>query len=320
MIFWTMAVPIITFASELWVLNDEDVGLIEDFQLYAGRRIQRLHQKATRETSYRGLGWLSLEVYIYIKKLLFIRTIAILNEDSVYKHVFMNRYMNYMNNRQISQENILESPTFDMLRIAEIFGLLTEVDGMLNGTKYLSKFQWKNLAWSKAWDLENRDWNIRSSLFKTAKYINLTQDSVETLIWWQLGDQSHHIMNCCETMVKPVCRASRLKSDSFRYKNEITMSPYCYLCQNFAVEDVEHMILHCPFLENLRGTMLDQINDVERKFDVRVLRPSVNNLLLMLGNIPDGVPHEMMMDIFTIIATNVHKMYMMTVKSREGVG
>ena len=273
MIFWTMVVPIITFASELWVLNDEDVGLIEDFQIYAGRRIQRLHQKAPRETSYRGLGWLSLEIYIYIKKLLFIRTIAILNEDSVYKHIFMNRYMKYMNNRQISQENILESPTFDILRIAEIFGLIAEVDGMLNGTKYLSKPQWKNLVWTKAWDLENRDWNIRSRLFKTTKYINLTQDSVETLIWWQLGDQSHHIMKCCETMVKLVCRASRLKSDDFRYKNENNMSPYCDLCQNFAFENVEHLILQCPSLDNLRGIMLGQINDVERKYDVRVFSP-----------------------------------------------
>ena len=80
------------------------------------------------------------------------------------------------------------------------------------------------------------------------------------------------------------------------------------------------MILHCPFLENVRGIMLEQINDVERKYDVRVFSPFVNNLLLMLGKMPDGVPHEMMMDIYTIIATNVHKMYMVTVKSREGVG
>ena len=120
MIFWTMVVPIITFASELWVLSDEDVGLLEDFQLYAGRRIQRLHQRAPRETSYIGLGWLSLEMYIYVKKMLFIRTIAMLNDDSVCRHVFMNRYMQFMNNQQISRVNALESPTFDILRIAEV--------------------------------------------------------------------------------------------------------------------------------------------------------------------------------------------------------
>ena len=107
LIFWSMVVPIITFASEMWVLSDEDVGLLEDFQLYAGRRIQRLHQKAPRETSYRGLGWLSLEIYIYVKKLLFIRTIAILGDASVYKQVFVNRYVQYVNDKHVSRANTL---------------------------------------------------------------------------------------------------------------------------------------------------------------------------------------------------------------------
>ena len=61
-----MVIPILTFACEMWVLNDEDVGLLNDFQVYAGRRVQRLHPKSPRESSYIGLGWISIEIYIYI--------------------------------------------------------------------------------------------------------------------------------------------------------------------------------------------------------------------------------------------------------------
>ena len=320
MIFWTMVVPVLTFASELWVMSDEDVGLLEDFQLYAGRRIQRLHQKAPRETSYIGLGWISLELYICIKKLLFIRTIAILSEDSVYKHVFVNRYMHYVNNHQTSKENMLESPTFDILRVAEAFGLLPEVEGMIMGTRFFSKNQWKTLVWTNAWVLENRDWNIRARLFKITKYIASTQDTVKTLIWWQLGDKSRVIMNCCETMVKLVCRASRLKSDNYLFKNDPTKRPYCELCQNFALEDVEHLILHCPFFEKQRNEMFAQIEDVERMFNIKILLPTEDNLLLMLGKVPNTTPPEMAFEVLSIIAKNVHQMYMTTVKSREGVG
>ena len=32
MIFWALVVPILTFACELWVLNDEDITLLEDMQ------------------------------------------------------------------------------------------------------------------------------------------------------------------------------------------------------------------------------------------------------------------------------------------------
>ena len=36
MIFWSLVIPIITFACELWILNDEDIMLLEDFQTNAG--------------------------------------------------------------------------------------------------------------------------------------------------------------------------------------------------------------------------------------------------------------------------------------------
>ena len=55
-IFWSMTIPIVTFSSELWVLNDDDVNIIEYFQRYSGRRIQRSHSKSPNETSYASLG------------------------------------------------------------------------------------------------------------------------------------------------------------------------------------------------------------------------------------------------------------------------
>ena len=62
-LFWPMVVPITTFASELWVLSDEDIRLIEEFQRYAGRRIQRFPQGSPNETSYTGLGWIRLDFF-----------------------------------------------------------------------------------------------------------------------------------------------------------------------------------------------------------------------------------------------------------------
>ena len=46
-----------------------------------------------RATSFVGLGWIRLDLYVYIKKLLFIRTIAMLADDSIYKRVFLCRFV-----------------------------------------------------------------------------------------------------------------------------------------------------------------------------------------------------------------------------------
>ena len=67
-LFWAMTVPITTFSCELWVPNDNDVRILEEFQRYSGRRIQRFPYKSPNRTSYTGLGWIRLEIFIYVKK------------------------------------------------------------------------------------------------------------------------------------------------------------------------------------------------------------------------------------------------------------
>ena len=114
MVFWSMVVPVVTFACELWIINDADVRLLDDFQTYAGRRIQLFKQCSPRATSFVGLGWIRLEIFVYVKKLLSIRTIAMLTDDSIYKCVFLHRYLDFDQNRVLSRENLLHSPAYSV--------------------------------------------------------------------------------------------------------------------------------------------------------------------------------------------------------------
>ena len=139
-----MVIPIVTFASELLVLNDDDIQKIEAVQRYSGRRIQRVHSRSPNETSYVGLGWLRIEYYIYVKKLLFIRSVAVLVDSMIYKRVFIQRLLQYESYPVRGAINECTSPIFDMIRISEIFGVFTDVKGMLNGTKSYSKHHCKD--------------------------------------------------------------------------------------------------------------------------------------------------------------------------------
>ena len=320
LIFWSMVVPIITFPSELWVLNDEDVGLLNDFQVYAGRRVQRMHQKSPRETSYIGLGWISLEIYIYVKKILFIRSIMVLKEDSVYRRIFINRYTQYISDRLRFSTNILESPVFDILRIVDVFELHNEVQGMVQNTRLFSKRQWSNIVWTRAWLLENGDWRIRANLFKVTNHISAIQDNLQTLIWWQIGDMSHDIMEYIETMVKLVTRASKLKSDSYQYKNDPINRPLCDLCQTHAIEDVKHILFHCLGLTVQRNEMFNELKEIEVWYGTKVLLPSESNLNFLLGKMPTRCPPVMMYEVCRVIAKHVHQMYSCVIRKREGVG
>ena len=196
-----------------------------------------------------------------------------------------------------------------MLRIAEIFGLYEVVGQMLYGIRTYSKKQWRYIVWNKAWEIDNQDWYYRTQFFRT---------TVKPLVWWQLGDHFPEMMLSCETMSKLICRASRLKS--YMYKNDNVNRPYCDMCNDFAVENVEHLLIHCSSLNEKRGKMLKEIEELEKYYGTKILSATSNNLPTFLGKIPENADPEMMLYFYRIVATNVHQMYLTVIKNREGIG
>ena len=56
MIFWTVVIPTLCFGCELWILEQKDIQILQSFQRYAARRIQRLHLRSLNLTSRVCLG------------------------------------------------------------------------------------------------------------------------------------------------------------------------------------------------------------------------------------------------------------------------
>ena len=44
-IFWSLVVPSATYGSEIWHLNGNSLSLLESFQLYAAKKIQRFYYR-----------------------------------------------------------------------------------------------------------------------------------------------------------------------------------------------------------------------------------------------------------------------------------
>ena len=252
--------------------------------------------------------------------MLFLRTIMVLKDESVYKRIFVNRYKQYIGDRTRSRLNVLDSPVFDIMRIVDIFEFHAEVHSMIQGTRLYGKKQWSKMVWAKSWLLENRDWKIRAGIFHVTKQINAIQDGVQIMIWWQIGDISHDLMKYVETMVKLVTRSSKLKSDCYQYKNDPLNRPYCDLCQTYAMENVEHIILHCPNLSVIRNEMFEELSEIELIYGIKVLLPMENNLHFLLGKMPTRCPPIMIFEVCRVIAQRVHQMYVYVLKNREGVG
>ena len=87
-IFWTVVVPAALYGSEAWILNAKSLAAIESFQMYICKRVQRFYSRVPNAPALYALGWMRLERYIEVKKLLFIRSIMTLDDQTLSKIVF----------------------------------------------------------------------------------------------------------------------------------------------------------------------------------------------------------------------------------------
>ena len=319
LLVWSMIVPIILYASELWVLKDSDVVILDTFQRYMGRRVQRFPPRSPNETSCVGLGWLRLELFIYVKKLLFVRTVSILDDDNIYKCFFCKRARQFDMNRNVGFDNVYNSPVFDILKVAYLFDVYEDVMRMLTGVIVYSKKSWKDIIWAKAWNLENDDWVHRTMFFRSTEYIRSLSNEVQYLRWWLISDQRPDLMRTCETMAKLVCKTSLLKADDYRLKRELPGAKVCPACDLYALEDVTHLIMSCPSMQLLRTEMFAELRTIENQYGYSILDQN-DVLMFLLGKLCNAVPDELNYDFHITSASFISRMYMLVLERRKGIG
>ena len=79
------------------------------------------------------------------------------------------------------------------------------------------------------------------------------------LTWWAISDLDHRLVRMCEDLSKIVCHASRLKRDDFRLKRLTMSNKTCTNCDLYCIEDVCHIVTQCPFYQDDREMMYDEI-------------------------------------------------------------
>ena len=319
-IFWCLIVPILTYGSELWVLKQCDIDELDKFQRYAGRRFQRFPKWSPSETSFKGLGWMRLETYIYAKKLVFIRTILVRDEGCLYKKVFKLRAVQFNSDIDKYSRNTYDSPIFDMLRIAIIFDLYHIVMGLVTNDHFYSKQQWKSMIWTRAWMIEDSDWQYGTMFFKALQTMNMTIGADKYLSWWHIADLNPNLMKECETMAKIVCNASELKCDHYKYKDGSFYNKACSRCEYAAYENAEHIIMSCPANIDFRTQMCNELSTTDGCKEIWNDLSASSALKTILGGKPDYMDFSSFVPIWCITAKWVHLMYMRTVSERSGVG
>ena len=136
-IIWSLVVPTSLYGCEIWRLNNDVISLLESFQIYAAKKIQRFYGRVPNACCLYALGWLRLERFLQVKKMMFIRAIMILDDQTLSRRIFCER-ANVILGRGISEYGQHDySVVHDLLKTASLFNLLNDEQNMvIRGHQY----------------------------------------------------------------------------------------------------------------------------------------------------------------------------------------
>ena len=143
---------------------------------------------------------------------------------------------------------------------------------------------------------------------------------VNYLEWWNIADLRPDLMRQCEDVTKLICGASDLKSDDPRLKSARPTEKMCVLCDGFETENVRHLILHCPHLNDLRDEMLLSIRNMPNGKGNEILIKSDNLLYTLVGKRSVDFDEQININFNTITVVYISRMYRIMIRERQGIG
>ena len=306
LIYWTIVIPTLLFGCETWVIKQNDCRLLEAFQRYAARRLQRLHASCFNITSFFCMGWMNIVQYIKARKIIFVRTILKMDESMPIRKIFIER----LNDFNPENENPMDSPILQILQYCNEMNMIDEVKQMARGGIW-GKVSWKNMVWKRAWANEQRVWDDHMAGNEKLDLVNLVGSSPGYSVWWTISDREQKFMKRSEVMVKLLCHASLLKCDDNKLLKASFSTRCCTMCGLAAYENAWHVIMQCPVHEDVRRQMYGEICEMGEHLD------EICNFSILMGNFIEGWSFEEMLPIWQICSTHITRMYYKVVNDRK---
>ena len=255
-----------------------------------------------------------------MKKLLFIRNILAMDDAEIIKRIFLERLNVFQNDPVLANTYSARSPIFNILQVAQYFGVMDIFEHYGNEGIIPSKQQWSRRVWSVAWELESQLERANAIIDKWNGMLRQVTGPSKCISWWKLSDARPYLMRMSETMVKILCQSSQLNSDDFNLKGKPMTSVMCPNCDLGIVENIHHVVMQGPFNVQEKECMLNSISGIKDGSGIHALNSNTNILHVLLGGHIEGLSEEQMFNIWQMSGESIVKMYRKILSSRKGIG
>ncbi|PJE78122.1 hypothetical protein CI610_02944 [invertebrate metagenome] len=261
--------PSALYGCELWVLSNTELLMLERAQHFIVKSIQGFGKRTRTDMCTSLIGWLSIEAYIDIKKLLYLGRICRMNRNNLICRVFISRFFMYIVNN-CSQKGFIP----DIVRILKKYNLYEYIVLFLDDGSFPNKIHWKSLIYKSVSNYETNAWLHRMSNDADFTRFLLLHDDLKPHYLWQLALRHPNFLYNIGYIMKLIV--------TVRVSN---VQLLCHHCGLFYTDFVTHVILQCSVTDNIRDNLwciIASISSIELSTYLHSL-PDYSLIHILLG-------------------------------------
>jgi len=200
-LYWAVCVPKMLYGVEITSMNERCIERLEAAHCNFGRIIQNLPPRSALPANYALLGWRSIKAQIDINRLVFLYGILSIASTILSWKIYIKKWTEYRFNSGCNS-NVTFSPVGMLYETAKQYGLLNDINKMIDTGQLPGKLAWKKKVKQIVDNVYCQKWKIECNLYSSLNLFTKVATNKKLHIWWVVCKKNPQYKPSCEVVVK----------------------------------------------------------------------------------------------------------------------
>ena len=252
-IYWSVVIPRLLSGAEVKFYSDTEIERYEHFHRSFAKDIQQLPVNTPNPAALAPLGWRSIRSQIDYIKLMFIQRILSLSPMSVYRMLFIIRFIFC----QFAEVYPQLSPVSQIIDICHKYNILDSVQNIVEGGTVPSKECWKKMCSNVINEYELSRWRLDLKFYFKLVDFRVVLLNISRICWWDMAKADMSLKKSCIVIMRLLTGVNilRINTDHDLDRNQRV----CLQCSLSEVENNYHFIMRCSRYAVIRRQLYERI-------------------------------------------------------------
>ena len=251
-IYWTVAIPKLLYGLDVCPIEQSPIIMLEDAHRQFSKFVQYLPQNTPTPASCATIGWVTIEPYIAIMKIMFILRTLCLPSTNIFREILTNRLTDLLHSDNYHREGFV-GPVGSALKYFYKYGLMELLRQFIcNGSNDMLKRAKSNVK-NVIISLETDRWKASCMMYSELSIYMKCVRSINVHVWWSLAKTRPNLIYKIAAILA-VCMGNQPKGLQCNFNRKL-----CYLCDQRQLDSPKHILFECDAFAIYRFSKLKQI-------------------------------------------------------------